>query len=113
LETATIASAGVARGRDRRRSIETHSQKKVELLGRRLRKLRKEHRWSPAELADRAGLDAQDVIRIERGEIRVGLETVIRLLGVFGVQARDLVRLAEAEREEDPPSERFRRDLSG
>jgi len=53
------------------------------------------------------------VIRIERGEIRVGLETVIRLLGVFGVQARDLVRLAEAEREEDPPSERFRRDLSG
>lgn len=93
--------------------IEVGGTRKIELLGRRLRKLRKERKWSPADLAERTGLDAQDVIRIERGEARVGLETLIRLLVAFDVDAADFERLAAAEREKDPPVERFRRDLSG
>jgi transcriptional regulator with XRE-family HTH domain len=85
---------------------------KVELLGRRLRKLRKERKWSPADLGERSGLDAQDVIRIERGEVRLGLETVFRLLAALGVEPAEFERLAAAERQEPPSSERFRRDLS-
>jgi len=93
--------------------IELGGTRKIELLGRRLRKLRKERKWSPADLAERTGIDAQDVIRIERGEARAGLETVIRLLAVFEIDASELARLEAAERENDPPTERFRRDLSG
>ncbi len=78
-----------------------------------MRKLRKERKWSPAELAERTGIDAQDVIRIERGEARVGLEVIIRLLAAFDVDAADLERIAAAERESEQPVERFRRDLSG
>lgn len=93
--------------------IESGGVRKIELLGRRLRKLRKARKWSPAEVAERAGIDEQDVIRIERGEARAGLETVIRLLAAFEVDVEDFERLAAAERDNDPPVERFRRDLSG
>ena len=86
---------------------------KVELLGRRLRKLRKERKLSPAELAKRAGIDVQDLARIERGEMRVGLEVLLGLLAVFRVEPRDLERLLEDERSTYDDRERFRRDLSG
>jgi len=93
--------------------IEHREDRKIDLLGRRLRKLRKERKWSPADLAERSGIDPQDVIRIERGEARAGLETVIRLLAAFGVDAAELERMLASERSSDPPVERFRRDLSG
>lgn len=93
--------------------IEVGGTRKIELLGRRLRKLRKERKWSPADLAKRTGIDAQDVLRIERGEARAGLETIIRLLAAFEVDAADFERIAAAEREDEAPVERFRRDLSG
>jgi transcriptional regulator with XRE-family HTH domain len=86
---------------------------KVELLGRRLRKLRKERKLSPAQLAERAGIDVQDLARIERGEIRVGLEVLLGLLSVFKVEPGDLERLLEDERSTHDDRERFRRDLSG
>lgn len=87
--------------------------KKVELLGRKLRKLRKERKLSPAEVAAAAGLEPQDLVRIERGEARVGLETLFRLLAVFGVDARELLSLADEERSGHGGRERFRRELPG
>jgi transcriptional regulator with XRE-family HTH domain len=98
------------------RGIEERQQarsEKIELLGRRLRKLRKDRRWSLAELAERSGVDSKEVLRVERGEARLGLETILRLLATLGLDPGDLERLAAAEREVPPASERFRRDLSG
>ncbi len=86
---------------------------KVELLGRRLKKLRKERKLSSADLAARAGIDVQDLARIERGDARVGLEVLLSLLSAFDVGAGDLERLVEDERSSRDDGERFRRDLSG
>ncbi len=86
---------------------------KVELLGRRLRKLRKERKLSSIELAARAGIDVQDLARIERGDARVGLEALLALLSAFDVEQVDLERLIEDERSARDDGERFRRDLSG
>ncbi len=91
----------------------SRAPQKVELLGRRLRKLRKERKLSPAELAARTGIDVQDLARIERGESRIGLEVLLSLLSVFEVGQTDLERLLADERPDPDPGERFRRDLSG
>lgn len=88
-------------------------QKKVELLGRRLRKLRKDRKLTPADVASATGIDPQDLVRIERGETRVGLETLFRLLAVFEVDALELESLMEEERARVPERERFRRELPG
>lgn len=85
---------------------------KIELLGRRLRKLRKQRKWSPDQVAEKAGIDPQEVLRIERGEARVGLETVVRLLAAIRLEPADVEKLADAERREAAPVERYRRDLS-
>ena len=88
--------------------------KKVEILGRELRRLRKERKLSVAEVASRSDLDAQELARIERGESRVGLETLFRLLSAFEVEPHELELLAAAG--DDAPRydarERFRRELS-
>lgn len=88
-------------------------EKKVELLGRKLRKLRKERKLSPAQVSARAGIAAQDLVRIERGEARVGLGVLFRLLSVFEVDPRELEALARAERASRDATERFRRELPG
>lgn len=93
--------------------MSAQGHKKVELLGRRLRKLRKDRKLSPADVASATGIEAQDLRRIERGETRVGLETLFRLLATFEVDAREIQSLLEEERARVPEGERFRRELPG
>ena len=88
-----------------------NARKKGELLGRRLRRLRKERKLSGPELAARAGVDPQDLARIERGETRVGLETLFRLLAAVEIGAGELESLTAEERQEPGSGERFRREL--
>lgn len=88
-------------------------RRKVELLGRRLRKLRKERKLSPAEVSASAGIDPQDLARIERGDSRVGLEMLFRLLATFEIDAQALMSLARDEDAPDRGLERFRRELPG
>lgn len=85
-------------------------RRRVELLGRRLRRLRKERRWSHGQLAERAGIEAQDLARIERGEIRLGVEALFRLLTAFELGPAEIRELMAARRGER--GERFRRELS-
>lgn len=91
----------------------SRDSQKVELLGRRLKKLRKERKLSSAELAARAGIDVQDLARIERGDARLGLESLLALLSAFDVGQGEIERLLEEERSARDGRERFRRDLSG
>lgn len=93
-------------------STSTQSTSKVELLGKKLRRLRKVHKLSTAELAKRTGIDAKDLARIERGEGRIGIEALFRLL--TELQVDDPARLlASLDDPSDEPRERFRRNLSG
>lgn len=89
-----------------------NGQKKVELLGRELRRLRKERKLATAEVASRSGIDPQDLGRIERGETRIGLEMLFRLLSAFEVEAHELQCLAAGDGSPDDERERFRRELS-
>lgn len=106
-------SRGGATGGDRvpNRTMTANARKKGELLGRRLRRLRKERKLSAVEAATRAGVDAQDLARIERGETRVGLETLFRLLTAFDIGAGEIESLMAEERPEPESGERFRREL--
>jgi transcriptional regulator with XRE-family HTH domain len=54
-------------------------------VGRRLRKLRKQHRWTQVQLAERLGLDRSYLADVERGRRNisvVNLEVIARGFGV-------------------------------
>ena len=59
--------------------------KQVELVGKKIRRLRKERKLTQSELATRIGIQQSDLSRIERGEYRVSLDTLFRMLAEFKV----------------------------
>jgi ribosome-binding protein aMBF1 (putative translation factor) len=63
----------------------------LELVGRRIRQLRREHKWTQEELAHRLRLHPQDLARMERGERRVSLDTLRDLMTVFEVGLHELL----------------------
>ncbi len=52
-------------------------------IGSRIRELRKCYNLTQAELASRIGVQQSDLSRIEKGEYRVSLDTLFRILRVF------------------------------
>lgn len=63
--------------------------RQVELVGRKIRQLRKERKLTQNELADKIGIQQSDLSRIERGEYRVSLDTLFRMLAEFKVSVSD------------------------
>ena len=61
----------------------------IQLVGRRIRRLRKDRRLTVADLAAAAGLQAADVARLEKGEYRVSLDVLFRLLGVLATSVEE------------------------
>jgi putative transcriptional regulator len=57
--------------------------RQVELVGRKIRQLRKQHRLTQTELALRVGIHQSDLSRMEQGEYRVSLDTLFRILSEF------------------------------
>lgn len=57
--------------------------RQVELVGRKIRKLRKERKLTQTELAARIGVQQSDLSRMEKGEYRVSLDTLFRILAEF------------------------------
>ncbi len=57
----------------------------VELVGRKIRRLRKERKLTQNDLAAKIGIQQSDLSRIERGEYRVSLDTLFRMLAEFRV----------------------------
>jgi transcriptional regulator with XRE-family HTH domain len=61
-------------------------------LGDRIRKLRKERKWSQEELAHESGLARSFTGAIERGEKDLRLTTLVKLASTFRVQLSELFR---------------------
>jgi transcriptional regulator with XRE-family HTH domain len=55
----------------------------VRLVGRKIRQLRKERNLTQTELSSRIGIQQSDLSRMEKGEYRVGLDTLFRILSEF------------------------------
>lgn len=57
--------------------------RQVQLVGRKIRQLRKERKLTQTELATRIGVQQSDLSRMEKGEYRVSLDTLFRILAEF------------------------------
>jgi len=77
-----------ARGVRRRQTI---------FVGGKIRQLRKQRSLTQSELAQRIGVQQSDLCRMENGEYKVSLETLFKILSVFGMD------IGEFFREEFPP----------
>ena len=58
-------------------------------IGSKIRQLRKERRLTQALLAEKVGVQQSDLCRMENGEYKVALDTLFRILGVFGMNIGD------------------------
>ena len=55
------------------------------LVGFKIRELRKARSLTQAELAGKIGIHQSDLCRMETGEYKVSLDTLFRVLGIFGM----------------------------
>jgi transcriptional regulator with XRE-family HTH domain len=61
-------------------------------VGTKIRLLRKERDLTQAELASRIGVQQSDLCRMENGEYKVSLDTLFKILAVFGMEIGDFFR---------------------
>ncbi len=59
--------------------------RQVELVGKKIRQLRKQRKLTQTALAERVGIHQSDLSRMEMGEYRVSLDTLFRILAEFEV----------------------------
>ncbi|MEE8524521.1 MAG: helix-turn-helix transcriptional regulator, partial [Thermoanaerobaculia bacterium] len=62
-----------------------HKIRQVHLVGPKIRQLRKEKKLTQTELASRIGIQQSDLSRMEKGEYRVSLDTLFKILAEFNV----------------------------
>lgn len=65
------------------------SSPEVAAVGSRLRKLRKERGLTQADLARQIGIQQSDLSRMEKGEYRVSLDKLFKILAVFDLDLAD------------------------
>jgi len=68
-------------------------------VGARLRMLRKERHLTQTELARQIGIQQSDLSRMEKGEYRVSLDHLFKILAVFDVSFSDFFDKGNAEDE--------------
>jgi len=61
----------------------------LELVGRKIRQLRRQRKLTQVELADRIGVHQSDLSRMEQGEYKVGLDTLLKILATFDLSIGD------------------------
>lgn len=59
--------------------------RQVQLVGRKIRELRKRHKLTQTELAARIGIQQSDLSRMEQGQYRVSLDTLFKILAEFEI----------------------------
>lgn len=57
--------------------------RQVQLVGRKIRQLRKAHNLTQTELSSRIGIQQSDLSRMEKGEYRVSLDNLFKILAEF------------------------------
>jgi transcriptional regulator with XRE-family HTH domain len=62
-----------------------HNIRQVQLVGRKIRQLRKQRKLTQSELSRRIGIQQSDLSRMEKGEYRVSLDTLFRILAEFNM----------------------------
>lgn len=60
-----------------------HKIRQVQLVGRKIRQLRKERKLTQTQLSQRIGIQQSDLSRMEKGEYRVSLDTLFKILAEF------------------------------
>ena len=80
----------------------------VAAIGCRLRELRKERGLTQAKLARQIGIQQSDLSRMEKGEYRVSLDNLFKILGVFDLDLGDFFggQRPTTEQERQPLSRR-------
>jgi transcriptional regulator with XRE-family HTH domain len=78
----------------------------VAAIGDRLRELRRERGLTQAELARQIGIQQSDLSRMEKGEYRVSLDNLFKILGVFDLDLADFFgeKAATSEQVQQPLS---------
>jgi transcriptional regulator with XRE-family HTH domain len=87
----------------RAHTCSTRTEEAVKLLGARVRLGRRERRWTLQELADRVGVTAVTMRKVERGDLTVGLGIAFEAATLVGVplfHEDSLVRSLETGRVE-------------
>jgi len=69
----------------KRRPYSPYAVEAARLLGAQVRLARRERRWSQEELAERVGITARTVYKIERGDLSVGLGAAFEAATLLGV----------------------------
>lgn len=62
-----------------------HKIRQIQLIGPKIRQLRKERKLTQTDLATRIGIQQSDLSRMEKGEYRVSLDTLFKILAEFDV----------------------------
>ncbi len=73
----------------------------VQLMGRRIRRLRRKNKLTQPALAERVGIPASDLSRIERDEVRVSLDVLVRIVAECNVGLDELMSDSAARRSGD------------
>src|SRR4051795_7034727 len=71
----------------------------LELVGRKIRQLRRQRKLTQVELAERIGVHQSDLSRMEQGEYKVGLDTLLKILQTFDLSIGDFFE--ESRRNEE------------
>jgi transcriptional regulator with XRE-family HTH domain len=76
--------------------MSSQSPRKINLVGSRIRELRKGRRLTQTELSERIGIAQSDLSRMEQGEYKVGLDTLFKILQVFDLKMGEFFGETEA-----------------
>lgn len=63
--------------------VSVNKVRQIQLVGQKIRQLRKENKLTQVELSQRLGIQQSDLSRMEQGEYRVSLDTLFRILAEF------------------------------
>ncbi len=73
----------------------------VQLIGRKIRQLRRQRKLTQVELAEKIGIHQSDLSRMEQGEYKVGLDTLFKILQVFDLKVGEFFEETETTAERD------------
>lgn len=64
----------------------------IEIIVRNIKRLRAINGWNQTQLAEKAGINASYISRVEKADRKLSLETVEKIAHGFGIQAYELLK---------------------